>query len=83
MYIGQTRDLDRRIQKHNSGFVKSTKSGRPWVLIAAFLYDSRTEAMHRERKLKNLKSQKRVLSWIHDHLSKACEVGPDIVSIMD
>ena len=64
-YIGVTNDLDERLQRHNAGYVKSTKSKRPWIRIYFKEYDSKTEAMNRERKLKNLKSRKRMLEWIN------------------
>jgi len=34
IYIGQTKDLLRRIQWHNMGYVRSTRNDRPWELIA-------------------------------------------------
>lgn len=32
-YIGQTNDLDKRLQQHNAGHGKYTKHGAPWDLI--------------------------------------------------
>ena len=32
-YIGQTQDIDARLEKHNKGYVKSTKAKRPWKLV--------------------------------------------------
>ncbi|MEW6195074.1 MAG: GIY-YIG nuclease family protein [Bacteroidota bacterium] len=31
-YVGQTDNLERKLQQHNSGYSKSTKGGIPWEL---------------------------------------------------
>jgi putative endonuclease len=54
-YIGQTKDLDDRLKKHNSGQVKSTKSRRPFILIKKESFNTRGEAKKRENYLKKLK----------------------------
>lgn len=54
-YIGQTEDLDSRIEKHDKGQVKSTKSRRPFVLIKKEVFSTRSEARKRENYLKKLK----------------------------
>jgi len=59
-YIGQTSNLKLRLQRHNDGKVFSTKSHRPWKLVYSEQFDTRSEAISRERHLKGLKS-KRVL----------------------
>ena len=51
-YIGQTSDLTKRLAAHNAGYVRSTKSGRPWMLVGYERYESRSEARWRERQLK-------------------------------
>jgi putative endonuclease len=33
VYVGMTNNVDRRFLEHNRGFVRSTKSFRPWKLI--------------------------------------------------
>ncbi len=54
-YIGHTEDLDRRLKDHNTGRVKSSKSGLPWRLIVYREYSSRSEARWVERSLKRSK----------------------------
>ncbi len=54
-YIGQTEDLNGRINKHNHGQVKSTKSRRPFILVKEENFDTRGEARKRENYLKKLK----------------------------
>jgi putative endonuclease len=63
-YIGETQDLEKRLLLHNSGKVNSTKKYKPYDLIWYMSFDSRALAMERERKLKNLKSQKRVIEFM-------------------
>ncbi len=66
-YIGQTQNLDKRLEKHNRGYVKSTKNKRPWKFLFTFECDSRASAMALEKKLKAFKSRKRILAWIDDN----------------
>lgn len=53
LYIGTTNNLSRRIQQHNKGQSKSTKSRKPFVLIYRESYPSKSEAMKREWYFKN------------------------------
>ena len=48
-YIGLTNNLERRINQHNSGKVKSTKSRIPFKLIYFEEFESRSEAALREK----------------------------------
>jgi putative endonuclease len=56
-YIGHTRDLERRLEEHNSGRVKSTKAGSPWTIVAYKKFSSLSEARWVERSLKNSKER--------------------------
>lgn len=56
-YIGQTSAIEKRLEKHNAGEVKSTAPYRPWDLIGYLQKPSRSEAMILEKKLKNLNSE--------------------------
>ncbi len=44
-YIGQTSDLQRRLQRHNEGRVFWTKSRGPWELAYSEPFETRAEAM--------------------------------------
>jgi len=52
-YIGSTRDLQKRILRHNSGKNKSTKHGIPWKLIYCEISLNRNDARAREKYLKS------------------------------
>jgi len=51
-YVGQTANIDNRLERHNLGFVPSTKSGTPWKLVLQIEVLSRSEAMILEKKIK-------------------------------
>ncbi len=63
-YFGQTQDLDKRIDYHNSGKSTYTKKFIPWNLFAYKTVDSRKEAIKFEKMLKNIHSQEKVLAFI-------------------
>ena len=52
LYTGFTVDVKRRIQKHNSGSVPSTKHRRPLELIFFEGYKSKGDALRREKYFK-------------------------------
>jgi putative endonuclease len=54
-YIGQTKDLNMRLEWHELGLVRSTKNRRPLTLIHSEEYGTRSEAVNRESYLKRLK----------------------------
>ena len=56
-YIGFTDNLDRRLNEHNSGLVKSTKNRRPFVLIYKEEFKEKFDAMKREKEIKAKKGK--------------------------
>jgi putative endonuclease len=57
-YIGQTKDPVKRLIHHNSTHARWTKRYQPWEMIYKEEMKTRSEAMKREKYLKNLKSDK-------------------------
>ena len=51
-YIGQTNDIDDRLKRHNNGLSTSTKSGIPWKIVYYIVFNSRSEAVLLETKIK-------------------------------
>ena len=51
-YTGSAADVAERLERHNGGRSKATKSGRPWRLIHTESFDTRAEAVRRESYLK-------------------------------
>jgi len=70
LYKGQTSDLERRIERHNtheSGSRRYTNIQKgPWQLIHKEKYSARSEAMKRERFLKSGQGRE----WIKDDILK-------------
>ncbi|MFC1497505.1 GIY-YIG nuclease family protein [Verrucomicrobiota bacterium] len=48
LYKGSCEDLDVRLNRHNSGKIKSTKPYTPWKLIYYEKFKTRSEAFRRE-----------------------------------
>ncbi|MGD8747217.1 MAG: GIY-YIG nuclease family protein [Balneolaceae bacterium] len=63
-YTGQTQDLGDRFIRHNQGRNSYTRQGRPWRLVYAERFASRSEAISREREIKNMKSRAYILGLI-------------------
>lgn len=62
-YIGQTANVDKRVKRHNCGYVKSTKAYRPWKLIGIIEVQNRKEAMALEKKIKDIKKRELQLTY--------------------
>ena len=52
LYTGYTCDLKRRMKEHNTGQNISTKGRAPFKLVYYEAYQSKKDAMHREKMLK-------------------------------
>jgi len=52
IYVGSCEDIEVRLNRHNSGKVRSTKGYRPWKLLEIFHFSSHAEAVRHERFLK-------------------------------
>jgi putative endonuclease len=62
-YIGETGDITKRLDYHNKGLQRYTKRRCPWKLVYSEILVGRTEALKRERELKNKKSRKHI-EWL-------------------
>ena len=56
-YLGQTSDLEDRLNRHNEGRSRYTRARRPWRLVYSEEYAARAEAMRREREVKGKRSR--------------------------
>ena len=63
-YIGSTSNLIKRLKKHNSGEVKSTKTLIPLKIVYTERYSTNSQARKRESYIKKRKSRKYVESLI-------------------
>jgi len=53
IYVGFTRDVEKRLREHNSGKTKSTKGFRPWIIIYTEIAETRQNAREKEIYLKS------------------------------
>ena len=62
-YIGQTNHVQKRLERHNKGRVKSTRGRGPWKLKYFFVQETRKNAVSLEQKLKNLKKRELLIKY--------------------
>jgi putative endonuclease len=65
-YIGQCEDLDYRMSKHADGQSKYTSSKLPVRLVYFEVFPTRSEAIKREKEIKNRKSRKYIEKLISE-----------------
>jgi len=63
-YTGITEDLEWRLERHNQGWGRFTKRGIPWMVVYNEKYITKSEAVKREREIKNRKSRKYIENLI-------------------
>ncbi|OIP06775.1 hypothetical protein AUK41_01435 [Candidatus Berkelbacteria bacterium CG2_30_43_20] len=54
-YIGVTSDITQRLRHHNSGANRSTKNGKPWIVVRKEDFSNSRDAWLRERQIKKYK----------------------------
>lgn len=54
-YIGHTSNLPKRLARHNSGQVKSTKAFMPWKVVYTESFADKKSAYARETQIKSYK----------------------------
>ena len=57
-YYGSTKDITKRLKVHNSGKVRYTKGHKPYVLHYHEIFNTRAEAIWRERFFKSIDGYK-------------------------
>jgi putative endonuclease len=65
-YVGYSSDVNSRLTKHNSANSGYTSTKKPWVLVYTEEFDSKTEALRREKQIKRQKSRAYILSLIKE-----------------
>ena len=67
IYVGQTNDIERRLNEHNNDFKgkirRYTKNKGPWILKLKEEYKTRSESIKRERFLKSHKGRELIRSF--------------------
>ena len=54
-YIGSTSNLEKRLERHNKGGSLWTKRYKPWIIVFSQKFNTRSEAIIREKEIKNYK----------------------------
>jgi len=73
LYVGCTRNLGDRLQRHEKGYVQATRNRRPLELIHNEEFKSKSDAFNRERFLKSLwgsREKKKILKNYLDSEAK-------------
>ena len=52
-YVGQTDNLQKRLNDHNRGASPYTKPGSPWTMVVSYPVSSRKEAIKLETRIKS------------------------------
>ena len=63
-YVGSTHDLEMRVVRHNQGGSRYTKARQPWKLVHSEQFESKSEALIRERHIKKRKSREYIEKFV-------------------
>jgi putative endonuclease len=75
LYIGYTCDIDKRIDQHTKGNVKSTKNRRPIILVYFEACRNQQDALHREKYLKSTYGHRYLKNRLKNDLNKKYSTG--------
>ena len=67
-YIGQTSNLFERVNRHNKGLNRYSKSKKPWKLMYKEECDTRSSAVKLEKRLKSWKKRDALLKYINKNI---------------
>lgn len=67
IYIGYSENLKQRIEEHNSGYSKSTKSYLPLELVHYEAYKNKKDAKRRETYLKTNKGKTTLMTMLKEY----------------
>ena len=77
-YIGTTNNIKKRLNEHNNGLSKSTKSRKPFTVVYIEKFNNINQAYQREKIIKSKKSKK-IIKLIIKSCSPEHEVLRDSV----
>ena len=63
-YIGYSFNPESRLEEHNLGATKSTRTGSPWILVYTEDFEDKRSAIHRELEIKKMKNRKYIENLI-------------------
>lgn len=65
-YTGVSNNIEKRLEDHNAGKVKSSRSHRPYKVIHHEQFDTLTEARQKERFYKSTTGRRRLKEMLFD-----------------
>jgi putative endonuclease len=68
-YVGYTKDIENRVNTHNSGKVPSTKMRQPLTLVYYEVCFNQQDATHREKYLKTSWGKRYIKSRLKNYLT--------------
>ena len=68
-YVGQSENPERRLEKHNNSKTGYTSRKQPWELVYKESFETRSEAIKREREIKSKKSRVYIDSLISNNIN--------------
>ena len=71
-YIGQTKNLEERVKRHNQGRNLSTSHYIPWQLKWWKEFESKSEVIRIERKLKSIKKRAGIEKFVIENSFSGC-----------
>ncbi|MDI9557380.1 MAG: GIY-YIG nuclease family protein [Pseudomonadota bacterium] len=74
-YTGITSNIEKRIHYHNSGRSLYTRSKGPWYLVYSEEFQTRQQAIAREKEIKAWKSSKRIIDELSINLKNPGSSG--------
>ena len=66
-YVGACKEIDRRLNEHNTGHSKFTSTGMPWELVFSENHEDLVSAKRRELEIKKKKSRIYIESLIREN----------------
>ncbi len=64
-YIGSISDVENRLKKHLSNHKGYTSKAKDWIIVYKEEFQTKSEALFREREIKKWKSSKKIASLIN------------------
>jgi putative endonuclease len=56
-YVGQTENIETRVEHHNSGISRYTSITNDWILVYSESFETRNESIKRENEIKRKKAE--------------------------
>ncbi len=75
LYIGFTKNLEKRVKRHQDGEVRWTSQHGPWQMVYSETFSTRPESMKRERILKSGKANQDLRQLIISSIIYAGELA--------